>query len=98
MSDDLITRLRRIARLEAEDCGASPEDAAEWKAADEIESLRAQVAVLTRQREEVLSVVPALLFEAFDYGQFADDFNQPLAKPVRLAVRTMLSTVRASKI
>lgn len=47
--------------------------------------------------DEALSVVPALLFEAFDYGQFADDFNQPLAKPIRLALRAMLSTVRASK-
>lgn len=37
--------------------------------------------------------VPALLFEAFDYGQFADDFDQPLAKPIRRAIREMLSAV-----
>lgn len=35
-----------------------------------------------------------MLFEAYDYGQFADDFDQPLAKPIRAAIRGMLSRQR----
>lgn len=37
--------------------------------------------------------IPQLLYEAHDYGQFADDFNQPLAKPIRKAIRDMLDAV-----
>jgi hypothetical protein len=36
-------------------------------------------------------VIPALLYEANDFGQFADDFDQPLAKPIRKAIRDLLS-------
>lgn len=45
----------------------------------------------------VLVPVPtfAFLLEAWDYGQFADDFDQPLAKPVRAAIRTMLAAAQA---
>jgi len=36
-------------------------------------------------------MIPSLLLEAHDYGQFADDFDQPLAKPIRKAIREMLN-------
>jgi NTP pyrophosphatase (non-canonical NTP hydrolase) len=37
-----------------------------------------------------MTTVPSILREAHDYGQFADDFDQPLAKPLRSAIRKML--------
>jgi len=36
---------------------------------------------------EQLREARALLIEAYEYGQFADDFDQPLAKPLRVAIR-----------
>ncbi len=42
MTKELIERLRRIAVLEAESAGFSKEDAAEWEAADAIESLQVE--------------------------------------------------------
>ena len=47
---DLLKRLRHIAGLDAENYGALPEDAAEWKAADLIETI-------TKQRDELLEQV-----------------------------------------
>lgn len=56
---------------------------------------------------ELLSAVPAqqasaftvpawaILQEAFDHGQFADDFDKPLAKPLRKAIRELLSAAPA---
>jgi len=35
----------------------------------------------------------ALLCEAYDFGQFADDFNQPLALPIRAAIRKLLDEI-----
>lgn len=40
----------------------------------------------------------ALLFEAYDYGQFSADFDQSLAKPIRKAICDLLdSTSRPNK-
>ena len=47
---DLLKRLRHIAGLDAENYGALPEDAAEWKAADLIETI-------TKQRDELLAAL-----------------------------------------
>lgn len=30
------------------------------------------------------------LLEAYDFGQFSDDFNQPLAPPLKVAIRALL--------
>ena len=37
-----------------------------------------------------------LLLEAYDFGQFGDDFNQPQAKPVRAALRRILAVVQGT--
>lgn len=37
----------------------------------------------------------ALLCEAYDFGQFAHDFDQPLAKPIRAALRQLMDEVQA---
>lgn len=56
------------------------------KAAAEIEALRtriaAQAAVIEKLRKH-----SALLVEAYNFGQFADDFNQPQAHTIRKAIR-----------
>ena len=44
MNEELKARLKRIAKLEAEDYGADPEDHASYKAADAIEQLERQLA------------------------------------------------------
>lgn len=36
-----------------------------------------------------------LLLEAYRFGQFADDFDQPLAKPIRAALRSHLDKLHA---
>lgn len=53
---------------------------------------------LKQQRDELLAAVPPLLYEAYDYGQFADDFDQPLAKPIRKAIRGMLDVMQTVKV
>lgn len=35
----------------------------------------------------------AILLEAYDFGQFSDDFDQPLARPVRQAIRSLLDHI-----
>lgn len=39
-----------------------------------------------------------LLREAHDFGQFADDFDQPLAKPIRAAIREIIENSRADAL
>ena len=41
-------------------------------------------------------IIP-FLFEAYDYGQFADDFDQPLALPIRSAIRQLLDKLRITQ-
>jgi len=41
--------------------------------------------------------VPQLLFEAYDYGNFSDDFDQPLAKPIRAAIRDLLKAAHTQQ-
>ena len=53
---------------------------------DENNELRAQLAA-EQLNNKLLREDQELLVEAWNYGQFADDFNQPQAKPVRAAIR-----------
>jgi hypothetical protein len=39
-----------------------------------------------------LSAIPEILREAHEYGHFADNFDYPLAKPVRKAIRDMIDS------
>ena len=47
------------------------------------------LAAITAKAEPI---IPTLLYEAHDFGQFADDFDQPLARPIRKAIRDLLNT------
>ena len=62
---DLLKRLRHIARLDAENYGALPEDAAVWKAADLIETI-------TKQRDELLATVEYLWNIIDDIDTYGD--------------------------
>lgn len=59
-----------------------------------IGKLEQQIAELKSRPAPATPAIPALLFEAFDYGQFADDFDRPLAKPLRKAIRDMLTAAQ----
>ena len=71
---DLLKRLRHIAGLDAENYGALPEDAAEWKAADLIETI-------TKQRDELL----ASLERFMDSHEECTDFDGFTAQIVSMA-------------
>jgi len=43
---------------------------------------------------DALGAAWKLLQEAYDYGQFADDFDRPQIKPVRSAIRIVLTAAR----
>jgi len=49
---DIVERLRQQATVEAKKFGDARDIQIEWRAADEIERLRAQIERLTRERDE----------------------------------------------
>ena len=71
---DLLKRLRHIAGLDAENYGALPEDAAEWKAADLIETI-------TKQRDELLDALERFM----DSHEECTDFDGFAAQIVSMA-------------
>ena len=44
---------------------------------------------------DITSTHVALLMEAYDFGQFAQDFDQPLATPIRAAICKLLDDLKA---
>jgi hypothetical protein len=47
--------------------------------------------------DDVIEKAKALVMEAYDFGQFSDDFDQPLAKPVRKAVRIIADQLQRQR-
>jgi len=67
------------------------------------DALADQIAELTKTnlaqaaQIEMMRKHSALLVEAYNFGQFADDFNQPQARTIRKAIRETCEAIRNLK-
>ena len=90
------------------DLGINKTDA---KRIAELESIREQQATIIRNREDEIKELEAAqsvsakavpvalasrLIKHYEYGQFADDFNQPLAFEIRKDLRDLCETLTAA--
>ena len=91
---DLIERLQRLI---SDRCGNGPSGPNYDPVLLDVLSEAADALEAARGVVEVDESVIARLKEAYDFGQFSDDFNQPLARLIRKDIRSLLRTLTATQ-
>jgi acyl-CoA thioesterase len=65
--------------------------------ADQEKRIRAEYERTPMTKPTDIESAKELIREAYDFGQFADDFEQPQAKPVRAAIRILAAELQRQR-